>query len=203
MIVFIHLIINPINNKYLTWEKRSLSPRSSHSQCLPSTTQPTRTEPVPSRNGRENSESAGLQRNRPTEDSSSRRTSLPSKDTTLMPPKPTKKESINSLSTLMRNLPLYSLPQCHWLDIPKETINTKLSVPLIGPLKAKSQELRIKEDVDHAGLSQPQVYCNHGPWSQEKVALICQNNNLLTARDHKETKDATEDGQQLLLNTSQ
>jgi hypothetical protein len=83
------------------------------------------------------------------------------------------------------------------------TTNTKLLAILIGVLGEEFLELKTKEDVDLAGLSLPQVLCNHGPWLKEKEVSIFQNNNLLIAQDHKEIKDAMEDGHQVLLNTLQ
>ena len=62
----------------------------------------------------------------------------------------------------------------------------------------ESLQSRIKVSVVHAGLSQlPES------WKLQlrlKVKpLVFQNNNLLTAQDHMETTDATEDGHHLLL----
>ena len=72
---------------------------------------------------------------------------------------------------------------------------------LIGPLKEKFQELRTKDNVDHAGPSQPLELLNHGLFSTDKVPISLSNNSL-TAQDPKETKDAMEDGHQALLTTS-
>lgn len=71
---------------------------------------------------------------------------------------------------------------------------------LTGPPKEKSPPSRTKDNVDHAGLSQPPALLNHGLFSTDKMSTSL-NNNLLTAQDLKETKDAMEDGHPALLTT--
>jgi hypothetical protein len=72
---------------------------------------------------------------------------------------------------------------------------------LIGPLKEKSQKLKIKVNVDHAGLSPQQEHCNLSSFSKDN-RLVFLNNNSLIAADLKETKDAMEDGHQAPSTTS-
>jgi hypothetical protein len=71
---------------------------------------------------------------------------------------------------------------------------------LIGPLKEKFLLSRTKDNVDHAGPSQPLELLNHGVFSKDKASIFLSNNSL-TAQDLKETKVATEDGHQVLLTT--
>lgn len=68
---------------------------------------------------------------------------------------------------------------------------------LIGPLKAVSQELKIKVVVDHVGLL-VQLELHNLLLKLKVNQLIYQNNNLLIAQDHKEIKVAMVDGHQKL-----
>jgi hypothetical protein len=69
---------------------------------------------------------------------------------------------------------------------------------LIGPPKEKFQESRTKDNVDHAGPSQLLELLNHFIFSRDKIPIYL-SNNLLTAQDPKETKDAMVDGHQVHL----
>ncbi len=69
---------------------------------------------------------------------------------------------------------------------------------LTGPPREVYHPLRIKDNAVHAGLSLPPVFWNHLPKLKVNL-LVSLNNNLLTAQDHMETTDATEDGHHLLL----
>jgi hypothetical protein len=71
---------------------------------------------------------------------------------------------------------------------------------LIGYLKEKYQELKIKEIADHVGLSVPLVSSNHGLCLPEEVSVFL-NNNLLIAQLLTEITDVTEDGHQVPLTT--
>jgi hypothetical protein len=83
-----------------------------------------------------------------------------------------------------------------------EMNTTKFQMPpLIGPHKEKFQELKTKEVVDHAGHSLLLELFNHGLFSNLPHGTS-QNNNLLIAQEAMETKDATVDGHQTLLNMS-
>jgi hypothetical protein len=80
---------------------------------------------------------------------------------------------------------------------PQKTSNFTQLPPLTGPLKEKSQELKTKDNVDHAGHSQPPVLLNHGLCSVENHGIF-QNNNWLIVQPAMETTDATVDGHQAL-----
>ncbi len=80
-------------------------------------------------------------------------------------------------------------------------MTTRLLEILTGPLKEKLPQLRIKDNADHAGPSQPLEFWNHGSSSRDKEPTS-QSNNWLTAQDPKEIKDATVDGLTLPLATS-
>jgi len=73
--------------------------------------------------------------------------------------------------------------------------------PLTGPLKEKSQKLKIKDNAVHAGHSVLPVLLNHGLFSAENHGIFL-NNNSLTVQPVTEITDATVDGHQALLNTS-
>lgn len=135
---------------------------------------------MPSKNGRENSESAGLLKNKHTGDSSSRRTSLPSKDTMLTTPKPIKRESINSPFILMINLSQDISCKCQSVmknKLPQMMKLIQQSELLIGPPKEELLELKIKDNVVHVGLFQLLVLYNLGVLLQKKELGIFLNNN--------------------------
>jgi len=65
-----------------------------------------------------------------------------------------------------------------------------------GELKEKDtfKMLKIKDLVDHVGLSQPSLLLNQHFRSQLDHSLISQNNNSLTAQRKEETEVAMVDG---------
>jgi hypothetical protein len=67
---------------------------------------------------------------------------------------------------------------------------------LIGLLKEKFLQLKIKVNADHVGLSVLPVFFNHGHWLEVQVSAYL-NNNLLIVQDHMEITDAMEDGHQV------
>lgn len=70
---------------------------------------------------------------------------------------------------------------------------------LTGPLKEKSQELKIKDNADHVGHSVLLVLLNHGLFSVENKSIFL-NNSLLIVQLPMEITDAMEDGHQTVLN---
>jgi hypothetical protein len=72
-------------------------------------------------------------------------------------------------------------------------------LPLIGQLKERFQELKIKDHVDHAGHSLPPVLPSHGLCSAVNHGIY-QSNNLLIVLPVMEITDAMVDGHQMLLN---
>ena len=89
---------------------------------------------------------------------------------------------------------------------PKESLPQKISKPpsleiSIGSQRVESLQSRTKDNVVHAGLSQPSELWN--PSSRlEETPSTCPNNSSLTAQDPKETKDAMVDGPHLLSTMS-
>lgn len=71
----------------------------------------------------------------------------------------------------------------------------KLRMMLTGLLKERLPQLKIKEDVDHAGLSQLLEPSNQDmPLRLERLSNNGLSNNSLTAQPHTETTDAMVDG---------
>lgn len=71
----------------------------------------------------------------------------------------------------------------------------------IGKLKEKFHQLKTKVLAVHAGLSQQTLPLKVLFWFKEELKIF-QNNNLLTAQDPTEIRDAAVDGWTLLSNTS-
>lgn len=155
-----------------------------------------------SKNGKESTVPTSFLKRKSTEDLSLKRMLPLLKDITLMPAKPTKKESINSPFSLKKNSSPNSWPPCTDSELKSQLITlTLLTVILIGPPKTEpSLPLKTKELVDLAGLSVPLELLNHGLELKEtKWAFL--NNNLLIAQDLMETMDVKEDGPQLPSST--
>lgn len=154
-----------------------------------------------SNNGNKNSVLHSKLQNKLTEDSFSKEILKPLKLTMLTQLKHTKWESLNLLSILKNNSNTDSFLK--WLSqltfkCQKILKPTQL-LQLTGHLKEKSQELKIKVNVDHAGHSQPLVSLNHGNFSAAALHWIFQNNNSLIVQVHMEITDAMVDGHQVLL----
>lgn len=157
---------------------------------------------IPSNNGRRISVPHSKLEKNHTEDLFSREILRRSKHTTLIAPRPTRPESTNSPFSLKKSSDLDS--SLKWSSQPtfkpQKTSKPTQLPPLTGPLKEKSPESKTKDNVDHAGHSQPQVLLNHGLFSRDNHGTS-QNNNSSTVQLHMETTDATVDGHQALLTT--
>jgi hypothetical protein len=135
------------------------------------------------------------------EESSSKETLLQSKHTTLMKLKPTKWPSTNSPPLLMLNLLPTIWDLTHLLkwsrrNTLKEAINHWLET-LIGSQKEKLAVLKTKDHVDLAGPSVLPEFLNRFLCLMDNLSAY-PNSNWSTVQDHKETKDATVDGLQVL-----
>ena len=87
-----------------------------------------------------------------------------------MKPKPIKWVSTNLLLLLMLNskLNIWDKERTK-IFMTQQVTEMKLLVTLIGLLKEKFLQLRIKEIVDHAGLLVLSEFYNHGLYSMEKL----------------------------------
>jgi hypothetical protein len=79
-----------------------------------------------------------------------------------------------------------------------KALMTLRSVMSTGLLLDQLPMLKTKDNVDHAGPSQLLELLNHFIFSRDKIPIYL-SNNLLTAQDPKETKDAMVDGHQVHL----
>ena len=114
--------------------------------------------------------------------------SFSSQDTMLILLKPTRWESTNSLLTLQKNLKPYFWDKFHQFQEPKfQSKIQKIFQTLIstGLQKVELQELRTKDNADHAGLSQRSHHASHGLYCRKKQQIF-RNNNWLIVQAHME-----------------